>query len=100
MNNLSDLKKNIFEEYFSYIPSYYYIIYDSKEEDINKTLDNTKKIITDDIELFYKNNTISFDNLSFIIKNIPKIGVHLGKNQEDIPENIDGDIFLDGKRIH
>ena len=93
LNNLSDLKKNIFEEYFSYIPSYYYIIYDSKEEDINKTLDNTKKIITDDIELFYKNNTISFDNLSFIIKNIPKIGVHLGKNQEDIPEKIDGDII-------
>lgn len=93
INILSQKKKNIFEEYFSNIPIYFYSIYDSKEEDINQTVENIKKTIIDDIEHFFKNNVLSHEDLSFIIQNYPKIGVNYSKEKEEISEIIEKDVI-------
>ena len=66
-------KKNMLEEYFSNIPSYFYILYES-DEDINTTKEEIKKIITKDIEKFYEINSLTRENLCFIITNYLKIG--------------------------
>ena len=75
MNDISPKKKDIIEEYFSNIPFYYYKIYDSEEEEINKTLSIIRKEIIDDIENFYILNQISYENLAYIINNYTKIGI-------------------------
>ena len=76
-------KKKVLEEYFSNIPSYFYIIYDSQEEDINTTIGEIKKTITEDIESFYNNNKLTRENHCFIIQNYLKIGDNLDKEKED-----------------
>ena len=90
---LPESKKTILEEYFSNIPSYFYIIYDSGTEDINQTISKIKKIITEDIENFYKINSLTRENLCFIIKNFPKIGDTLSKKKEGETEIIEPDII-------
>ena len=90
---LPESKKTILEEYFSNIPSYFYIIYDSGTEDINQTISKIKKIITEDIENFYKINSLTRENLCFIIKNFPKIGDTLSKKKEGEAEIIEPDII-------
>ncbi len=42
IDSLSDSKRKIFEEYFSNIPSYFYYIYDSNEENLNQAINDIK----------------------------------------------------------
>ena len=81
-------KKKMLEEYFSNIPSYFYILLES-DEDINTTKKEIKKIITKDIEKFYEINSLTCKNLCFIINNYHKIGDYLikvKKNDTEIME--------------
>ena len=94
LDKLSEPNKKILDEYFSNIPSYFYIIYDSMDkEDINQTLREIKKIITEDIENFYKNNSLTRENLCFIVKNYLKIGDNLSKKKEDETVKMDPNII-------
>ena len=90
---LPDSKKTLLDEYFSNIPSYFYIIYDSGNEDNNQIINKIKNIITEDIENFYKINTLTRENLCFIIKNYLKIGDNLNKEKKDETEIIDPNII-------
>ena len=81
-------KKKMLEEYFSNIPSYFYILLESIE-DINTTKKEIKKIITKDIEKFYEINSLTRENLCFIITNYLKIGdnlIKVKKNDTEIME--------------
>ena len=93
INILPDSKKKILEEYFSNIPSYFYIIYDSQEKDLNQIIREIKKLITEDIENFDKINYLTRENLCFIIKNYLKIGDNLSKEKEEVPEIIEENII-------
>jgi len=90
MNDISPKKKNVIDEYFSNIPIFFYKIYDSEEEEINKTVNNIRKEIIDDIEKFYILNQISYENLAYIIKNYNKIESNFSKEKEikkDVQDN-------------
>jgi len=89
INVLSDSKKKILEEYFSNIPIYFYIIYESNEEDINLTLEKIKQTIIKDIEEFYKIHILSYKDLSFILKNYPKIEVNCSEEKGKISGKIE-----------
>ena len=85
-------KKNMLEEYFSNIPSYFYILYES-DADINTTKEEIKKIITQDIQKFYEINSLTRENLCFIINNYLKIGDNLNKEKKDDTEIIEEKII-------
>ena len=94
IDKLSNTKRKIYEEYFSNIPSYFYIIYESDEDEINQTVANIKKRIKDNILKFFKNNDLSQENFCFIIRNYPKIEIY---SKEDNKKN--NKVKLDSKYI-
>jgi len=99
INDLSHLKKKMLEEYFSNIPSYFYTIYESNEESLNLTLEEIKETIIKDIENFYKINALSYEDLSFIVKNYPKIEVNCNGENENISVKMEEDIVKKFIRI-
>ena len=81
-DKLTPTKKKIFEEYFSNIPAFFYIIYEADENEIYQAFANIKKIIKDDIINFFKKNLLSQESFAFIIKNYPKIEIHSEKDNK------------------
>ena len=73
---LSETKRKIYEENFSNIPSYFYIIYEADENDINKTVAIIKSRIKENINKFFKKNNLGHEDFSFIVGNYPKIEIY------------------------
>ena len=87
LDKLTGNKRRIFEEYFSNIPSYFYMIYESNEDEINNTVKNIKTSIKSQMEKFFEKIKLSHDDLCFIIENYPLIGTYLNKdNNKVIPK--------------
>ena len=76
INTLSNNKRKIFEEYFSNIPSYFYSLLDSAEDDISQTFENIKNRIKGNIDKFYKTNKLTQEDFAFIIQNYPLLGIY------------------------
>ena len=83
INILSENKKKIYDEYFTNVPNYMYRIYDSNEEDLNKTVNNIKNFIISDIENFFQKTNLNNEDLCFIIKNYPKIELNFKNNNNN-----------------
>ena len=73
IDTLTTKQKEIFENYFSNVPIYFYYIKDSDDNNIYKIVDDIKNNIIDDIKKFYMKNELSIEDLSFIIKNLTEI---------------------------
>ena len=82
IDTLPEPKKKMLEEYFSNIPSYFYILLEANK-DINASKEEIKKIISKDIEKFYEINSLTRENLCFIINNYLKIGDDVNKEKDD-----------------
>ena len=94
IDKLSDKKRKIYEEYFSNIPSYFYIIYEADEDGINQTVADIKSRIKANIKKFFKKNNLSQENFCFIIRNYPKIEIYSKEdNKKDNKVELESNII-------
>ena len=74
IDQLSDKKKEIFQKNFSNIPSYFYRILECKDDSLNKLISDIKSSIISQINNFFEENDISYENLCYLVEQSLKIG--------------------------
>ena len=75
IDQLSPKKKEICEKNFSNIPSYFYRILECEENLLDKLVNSIKISIIKQINNFFEENNINYENLCFLVENYLKIGV-------------------------
>lgn len=93
INQLSDKKKDIFIKNFGNIPSYFYKILECKDDSLNQLISNIKASIINQINTFFDDNNISYENLCYLVEKYLKI------DREGEGDSLEGKSFFDDKEI-
>ena len=73
INQLSDKKKDIFIKNFGNIPSYFYKILECEDDSLNQLISDIKTSIINQINTFFDDNNISYENLCYLVEKYLKI---------------------------
>jgi len=93
INQLSDKKKDIFIKNFGNIPSYFYKILECKDDSLNQLISNIKASIINQINTFFDDNNISYENLCYLVEKYLKI------DREGEGDSLEGKSSFDDKEI-
>ena len=82
IDTLTTKQHQIFEEYFSNVPIYFYSIKDTNDNNLYQLVGDIKNNIISDIDKFYLKNRLSIEELSFIIKNYTEIKLSINEKKK------------------